>query len=152
MKLGSNMLGQWLGLARNERLPDLGERELAVLEVLWASGALPAQAVQSCMPGNPISLSTIQSTLERLFRKQLVVRSKQGRAYVYQAVVSRPQLIGGLLRDLARDVAGGELAPMVSGFLEYVAGENPELGPKLSRALDDEGVTGSSAAKGAGDD
>lgn len=135
MSIGTKTLGRWLGLNRGNRLPDLGERELAVLEVLWERGAKSSQAVQALMPGRPISLSTIQSTLERLFRKQLVSRTKSGRAYLYQASISRSQLIGGLLRDLAEDVAGGELAPMVSGFLHYVASEDPELGPKLSKAL-----------------
>ena len=135
MSIGTKTLGHWLGLKRGDRLPDLGERELAVLEVLWAGGAQSSQAVQGLMPGKPISLSTVQSTLERLFRKQLVSRTKAGRAYLYQASIGRSELIGGLLRDLARDVAGGELAPMVSGFLQYVASEDPELGPKLSKAL-----------------
>lgn len=125
-------------LSKAGRLPDLGERELAVLEVIWAYGEQSAQSVQEHMRANPISLSTIQSTLERLFRKELLKRSKVGRAYVYQPCVSRSQLIGGLIRDLAQDLAGGELAPMVSGFLEYVSTEDPELGPRISQALADE--------------
>jgi predicted transcriptional regulator len=142
MTATGNKLARWLGVERRERLPDLGERELAVLEVLWEQGRSSAQAVRGLMPGAPISLSTAQSTLERLHRKHLVHRVKQGRAYQYHAALSRSQLIGGLLRDLARDVAGGELAPMLSGFLDYVSGEAPELEPDVSRALGLARVTG----------
>jgi predicted transcriptional regulator len=131
----TNKLVRWLGVERPQRVPDLGERELAVLEVLWKHGRSSAQAVREHMPGAPISLSTAQSTLERLHRKQLLRREKQGRAYQYRAVLSRSELIGDLLRDLARDVAGGELAPMLSGFLDFVSGEAPELEPEVSRAL-----------------
>jgi predicted transcriptional regulator len=121
---------------RSHRLPDLGERELLVLEVLWASGEVTAQSVQRQMPDNDISLSTVQSTLERLHRKRLVERSKQGRAYCYHATVNRSQLISGLLRNMAHDVAAGDLAPMISGFLDYVSAEAPELTDDLSRSLD----------------
>jgi predicted transcriptional regulator len=117
-------------------MPDLGERELDVLEVLWAGGRRSAQEVRDALPGPVVSLSTVQSTLERLHRKELLRREKAGRAYRYEAQVTRSQLIGGMLRDLADDVAGGDVAPMLSGFLDYVAAEAPELGQSVSRALE----------------
>ena len=125
----------WLGANSARRMPDLGERELEVLEVLWIGGQRSAQSVRNALPGVAVSLSTVQSTLERLHRKELLVRNKDGRAYQYEALVTRSQLIGGLLRDLADDVAGGDIAPMLSGFLDYVASEAPELGPRVSQAL-----------------
>ncbi len=128
-------VARWFGARRQARLPDLGERELAALEVLWAAGSASAQAVQRDMAGPEVSLSTVQSTLERLHRKGLLRRVKRGRAYEYSALFDRTRLIGALLRDLAEDVAGGELAPMLSGFLDYVTGEAPELRPEVERAL-----------------
>ena len=126
---------EWLGANTAKRMPDLGERELDVLEVLWMGGQRSAQDVRNALPGAAVSLSTVQSTLERLHRKELLVREKAGRAYQYDAIVTRSQLIGCLLRDLADDVAGGDIAPMLSGFLDYVVSEAPELGPRVSRAL-----------------
>jgi predicted transcriptional regulator len=120
---------------QSQRLPDLGERELSVLEVLWASGEATAQSVQNLMPGHRISLSTVQSTLERLYRKRLVGRAKQGRAYRYHAMLSRSQLISGLLRNMAQQIAAGDLVPMISGFLNFVSAEAPELAGELSRSL-----------------
>ena len=132
---GKTKIVSWLGAVRARRVPDLGERELDVLEVLWAHGDSSAQEVHEALPGRAVSLSTVQSTLERLHRKDLLDRQKAGRAYRYQPCLSRAQLIGSLLRDLAADVAGGDIEPMLSGFLDYVAAEAPELGPGVSRAL-----------------
>ena len=132
---GSKKLASWLGSVPSRRVPDLGEREMDVLEVLWSRGDSSAQVVLDALPGPSVSLSTVQSTLERLHRKSLLEREKSGRAYVYRPVLTRTQLIGGLLRDLAEDVAGGDVAPMLSGFLDYVSAEAPELGPGVSRAL-----------------
>lgn len=109
------------------RTPSLGRRELAVLESLWDNGAQSAQSVRDGMRSNPIGLSTVQSTLERLHRKRLVRRTKRGRAYVYAARLERSELIRGLLHDIAAELAGGDPAPMISGFMDYLAdsGETP---------------------------
>ena len=128
-------LATWLGATASRRVPDLGEREMDVLDVLWSRGESSAQEVRETLPGKSVSLSTVQSTLERLHRKTLLEREKNGRAYRYRTRLTRTQLIGGLLRDLAEDVAGGDVAPMLSGFLDYVAAEAPELGPGVSRAF-----------------
>ncbi|MEE4173708.1 MAG: BlaI/MecI/CopY family transcriptional regulator [Xanthomonadales bacterium] len=135
MKRRKQSLTSWLGAVPSRRVPDLGEREMNVLEVLWSLGELSAQDVREALSGQSVSLSTVQSTLERLHRKALLEREKIGRAYRYRPLLTRTQLIGGLLRDLAEDVAGGDVAPMLSGFLDYVAAEAPELGPGVSRAL-----------------
>ena len=126
---------QWLTRKAQSRMPDLGARELSVLEVLWARDVATAQDVFEALPAG-VTLSTVQSTMERLCRKGLTVRSKQGRAYRYRVTLTREQLIGGLLRDLAADFAGGRLAPMVSGFVQYVAGEATDAESELRRALE----------------
>ncbi|MBN7798739.1 BlaI/MecI/CopY family transcriptional regulator [Parahaliea mediterranea] len=117
---------------RTQRTPALGERELAVLHALWlaqepenrrpdaADGALSAQQVLERMPGKPLALSTIQSTLERLCRKSLVDRRKQARAYLYRPLLERQELISSLLHDISQEVAGGDIASMVSGFMDYL--------------------------------
>lgn len=135
MKPLNDTVKHWLKRRSKGRMPDLGARELSVLELMWTQHDCSSQDVHAALPGRDISLSTVQSTLERLCRKGLVSRSKQGRAYRYRAELSREQLIGGLMRDLADDLAGGRLAPMVSGFIEYVADASGELPPELVCAL-----------------
>ncbi|WP_156762713.1 BlaI/MecI/CopY family transcriptional regulator [Woeseia oceani] len=123
-------------LRKSQRLPDLGERELLVLEVLWKGGDASAKRVRQQMPDNEISLSTVQSTLERLHRKGLVDRDKDGRAYRYRATLDKSQFIGHLMRDMAQSVTAGEMAPMISGFLRYVTDEGPEMLQDLSTSLE----------------
>lgn len=131
----------WLGIKRRAaRTPSLGERELAVLEVLWLQGALPAQEVMVALGATGVGLSTVQSTLERLTRKQLVQRHKQGRAFVYVASQDKRTLIGNLLRDIADELAGGEALPMISGFMEYLSTEAPAVSEQLGQALQDSGA------------
>jgi predicted transcriptional regulator len=143
VSLDSKFLQGWFGTAR-QRTPSLGERELAVLAVLWSDSPLTAQQVLDAMPDPDISLSTIQSTLERLHRKNVLSRQKQGRAFLYAPLMDRHALISSLLRDIADDLAGGELAPMVSGFIDFLGDD----GSRFASLLDGDRA----GADAAGDD
>lgn len=129
----------WLTTRRQgTTTPSLGARELAVLECLWRDGSLSALQVQRRMEHTGVRLSTVQSTLERLHRKQLVRRQKHARAYRYSAEIERRELVHSLLRDITREIAGGNVAPVVSGFMEYLAEADPALQTALSELLDAE--------------
>ncbi len=127
----------WLTTRRpTTRTPSLGGRELAILEVLWQHGSAPPQRVLEQLGDARIGLSTVQSTLERLYRKQLLTREKQARAYVYTPRVTRQALIASLLHDITAEISGGDIAPVVSGFMDYLGDEVPELHDALASALD----------------
>ena len=72
-----------------QQMPPLGTRELDVMKILWREGDLSAQQTLEILGNGSISLSTMQSTLERLHRKGLVERSKSGRLYLYTAEIGR---------------------------------------------------------------
>lgn len=116
------------GRERVGDVPVLGALEIEILRRLWAAAeALDARTVRDRLQGRSCSLSTVQSTLERLCRKRLIEREKLGRCYFYRSAVSREQLITRLLGDLADRLAGGDLEPFVSGFLDFVGESDPEL-------------------------
>src|SRR6266545_4001116 len=65
-------------------LARLGDLETAVLEHVWAAGPCDVKAVHRTLGSRRgITLNTVQSTMERLFRKGLLVREKVSHAYVY---------------------------------------------------------------------
>ena len=85
----------------NPNIPPLGELEVEVLDQIWSS----AEATVKEMHGQVgvergISLNTVQSTLDRLYRKGLLTRRKQGHAYCYRPCVSREALVGSLISDI----------------------------------------------------
>jgi predicted transcriptional regulator len=68
----------------------IGRLELAVLDRLWSGGPADVKSVHADVgAARGLTPNTIQSTLERLHRKGLAERSKEGRAYRYAARVSR---------------------------------------------------------------
>lgn len=100
----------------------LGELELGVMEALWDA---PHQDAKSLFEGMPkfrkSTLSTVQSTLERLYRKELVDREKRGHAYFYFASVSRSKLLGRIMGDVIHLLHDGRLETILSSFVNIAA-------------------------------
>ncbi|WFE67713.1 BlaI/MecI/CopY family transcriptional regulator [Thiomicrospira sp. R3] len=81
--------------------PLLGDLEVQVLECLWQlEQASVKEVYEQAGSARGISSNTIQSTLERLYRKDLLARSKQGREYIYTPQVTREDLMANLIHDV----------------------------------------------------
>lgn len=124
----------WLGAGRRAGAPSLGRRELTIMNVLWAHGELSAQQVLDHLGEVQLSVNTVSTTLERLTRKGLLARCRRARTYHYEALMDRRTLIGLLLHDIGEEIAGGELAPMVSGFVDFL-GRDPRGEAELRRLV-----------------
>ncbi len=125
-------IGQTLTLwfsqgAKNQPLPSLGARELDVIKCAWQHGEQTAQQMLTHFEHEALSLSTLQSTLERLHRKGLFSRRKCGRQYRYTCVMSQSEMISRMLEDIACQISDGDMAPMLSGIMDFVGEENSEL-------------------------
>ncbi|MDD5319800.1 MAG: BlaI/MecI/CopY family transcriptional regulator [Methylococcales bacterium] len=102
--------------------PYLGELEMAVLEHLWSHGEFDAKGVYSALgKTRGISHNTIQSTLERLFKKKLLDRQKISHAYVYQAVVNRDELMGRMINDVVKTLSKNNSDGMLAAFVDIAA-------------------------------
>jgi predicted transcriptional regulator len=104
----------------------LGQLELAVLDHLWSQGPAEVRAVHAAVgDARGISPNTVHSALERLVRKGLVLRRKQGRAHQYRAGLSRREWMAGRLGGLASEVPGTPAATLLAAFVDVAerAGE-----------------------------
>lgn len=82
----------------------LGELEKRVLQYLWETPEADAkQAHEALTKHQGGALNTIQSTLDRLYKKGLLTRHKQGHAYYYCAKVGREALIAQLIQSVTGD-------------------------------------------------
>ena len=95
----------------------LGELEKQVLEYLWKTQPADAKQVYRYFEKNRGgSLNTIQSTLERLFKKDLLGRVKHGHAYQYYPKVARHELIGQLIKSVTHDFVAEDENSVVAAF------------------------------------
>lgn len=103
-------------------LPLLGDLELAVIEHLWAVGARDAKTLHvEVGEARGITLNTIQSTVERLHRKQLVMREKFGHAYRYAPAFSRAEWRARVMAEAAGDLDDAQAQGVLAAFVDLVA-------------------------------
>jgi len=100
----------------------LGQLELAVLNYLWAHETCCVKSLHAAIGiQRGISLNTVQSTLERLFKKKLLSRIKVSHAYQYKAAVDRTQLLTRRLDDITSEIADGQTNFVLAAFIEFTA-------------------------------
>lgn len=115
-----------------ENLPALGDLEIAVLEHVWASGAADVKDTHAALGiARGISPNTVQSALERLFRKGLLDRVKSGHSYRYSARVGRDELVAGLINDVLGRF-GADRSAALAAFVDSA----DELDPDTLRELE----------------
>ena len=95
----------------------LGELEKLVLHYLWENKSADAKQVHAYFEKQRGgSYNTIQSTLVRLFKKDLLSRYKQGHAFQYQAKIKRHELIGQLITSVTSDFITKDETSLVAAF------------------------------------
>lgn len=113
---------------RRRPLPRLGELERAVLDRLWSHGPADVKAVhQAVGSARGIAPNTVQSTLDRLYRKGLADRSKLGRRHHYRARITRQEWVARTLESILETVPGAEERLLLASFVDLAerAGAGP---------------------------
>jgi BlaI family transcriptional regulator, penicillinase repressor len=89
----SGSLQSSYGLVESSRLPLLGELEARVLEVVWDRGGwLTTREVLAILTRERrLAYTTVMTILVKLWRKGLLERTKDGRAFAYHAVLTREE-------------------------------------------------------------
>ena len=100
-------------MAAHHRL--VTDTELEILKALWTlSEGTVREVLENLGPnGKDWAYTTAQTLLNRLQEKGCVESEKRGRAFVFRPTVSRDDLLGGSLDDLASRVCDGKALPLV---------------------------------------
>jgi predicted transcriptional regulator len=116
----------------------LGELEMAVLEHLWSNGELDTKGVHAVLgKARGISHNTIQSTLERLFKKKLLTRKKVSYAYVYQTAVARDELMGQMINEVVNTISKDNTDGMLAAFVDIAAHTDDAHLDKLEQLINE---------------
>jgi predicted transcriptional regulator len=126
-----------LSLLRRSPNTQLGPLEQQLLSALWTRGTA---TVRELLDGGDIKLAytTVMTTLDRLYKKQLLNRSAEGRAFRYAPRYTQEELekaaVGETIRQL---LASGATASLPLSYLVEAVGEHDaRLLDDLQRLLD----------------
>jgi predicted transcriptional regulator len=95
----------------------LGELEQRVMDVLWDASPLAVREVQRRVGRGKLAYTTIMTTLDRLYKKQLLARDKVGLAFVYRPAIDRDEyqrrVVEAAVAPLLEHGSGAVLAAFV---------------------------------------
>lgn len=115
----------------------LGDLERAVLEHLWTAAATPPgvtvrQVHDAVGLERGLAYTTVMTVLDRMAKKGLVTRERDGRAWRYTAAASREELTSESLHHALGELAGTERR---SALLHFLDESTPEELDELRAAL-----------------
>ena len=116
---------------------DVTDTELAILQVLWERGTATRREVTDALypGGDAAHYATVQKLLERLEAKECVRVDRGGAVLTFTPALSREDLIGRRLLDVAERLCGGSLTPLLLNLVRAKPLSVAELN-ELRSALD----------------
>jgi len=117
-------------------LDRLGELETELMERVWARTEVSVRDLHDDMQGR-LAYTTLMTTLDRLYKKGLLQRRKEGKAYFYAATLSERQyqesltqhFFGMVLNDRRHSSA------VLSRFVEAVTEADREMLDQLDEIV-----------------
>ena len=114
----------------------LGHLELTVMQILWDCGESNVRDVAGRLD-RPLAYTTVMTTLDRLFKKGLLARRKEDRAFVYSPKYSRGEWdvkrTGELINGLLAPDRSGEI--LISCLVDAVGQHDATLLDELERKI-----------------
>lgn len=122
--------------AKKPVIEPLGHLEAEVMESVWRNGPVTAREVCDQLERRkPRAYTTIMTTMDRLHRKGLLSREKEGLAWRYAAVLSREEFARASADGLARDILEGHGDVGLAAFVDAAAEVDEELLERLAELV-----------------
>jgi BlaI family penicillinase repressor len=104
----------------------ISDAESLVMDVVWRGrSGMPAEEVIAALVSEQRwQEATIKTLLNRLLKKGALSASKDGRRYLYTAVLKRDQWVSSESTSMVERLFGGRVAPLVAHF-----GKHRKLSP-----------------------
>jgi len=112
-------------------LPDLGELEHEVMQLVWARGSITAEKAREEL-ARPLKESTVRTVLRRLEDKGYVTHTVEGRTYHFAPAAARGAVAAMAVQRIVNWFCNGSLEEVLIGMVDHA-----ELDPKQLQALSD---------------
>lgn len=105
------------------------------MDVLWNEHPLSVREVKDRLRRTKPAYTTVMTTLDRLYKKGLLARTKNGIAFVYQPAIDRAEyqrrVVHAALAPLLEQGAG----PVLAAFVDVAAGSDADNLAQLERLI-----------------
>ena len=118
-------------------MDSLGELEQRSMREIWRRGESSVGDLSTSF-GEIYAYTTLMTTLDRLYKKGLLSRRKQGRAFLYTSVYSIEEMERGIAQDVIAkllDTTIGRAEPLLACIVDSVSDRDRDLLDELERLV-----------------
>ena len=114
----------------------LGRLEREVLEQTWQRDEVSVRDIFLAFEER-IAYTTLMTTLDRLYKKHLLTRRKDGRAFLYSPAFSRDELDHGIREDVIDGLFSDShrIQPLLACIVDTVSERDREMLDELDRLV-----------------
>ena len=98
----------------------LGDLETRVMEVVWGEHPISVRAACERLGGDS-AYTTIMTTMDRLHKKRLLKRRKDGHAFLYEPAMDRAEYQKRVVEAALTPLLEQGAAPVLAAFVEVAA-------------------------------
>ncbi|MBX2874446.1 MAG: BlaI/MecI/CopY family transcriptional regulator [Saprospiraceae bacterium] len=108
----------------------LDDLQLKIMQVLWREGEVGVSGIQEQLKAKEdreLAITTLNTVLQRLYKRGIVNYRKEGRQYIYRAEVTEKQTQASMATSLIDKLFKGKSSVLVNHLLESSAFDQDEL-------------------------
>ncbi len=116
----------------------LGDLERRVIEELWRRGGEASVRDLHGVFADTLAYTTVMTTLDRLYRKGILERRRDGRAFLYRPRLTREEFEGQVASDMIDGLLGlvdARPQPVLLSIVDAVSRRDSELLDELERLV-----------------
>jgi BlaI family transcriptional regulator, penicillinase repressor len=102
----------------SDDLPDLGELEREVMQLVWAHAPATAEQVRELLVDRPLKESTVRTVLRRLEDKGYVTHTVEGRTFLFSAAEKRSAVAAKAVKRIMDWFCNGSLEEVLVGMVD----------------------------------
>jgi len=110
----------------DDRLPELGDLEHEVMQLVWAHGPVTAEVVRERL-SRRLKESTVRTVLRRLEEKGYANHTVDGRTYVYQAAEPRAKVAAKAVQRIVDWFCNGSIEEVLVGMVDNAMLDQQQL-------------------------
>ena len=110
----------------DDSLPELGDLEHEVMQLVWAHGPITAEEVREKLTRR-LKESTVRTVLRRLEDKGYTRHSVDGRTYVYHAAEPRGQVAAKAVKRIVDWFCNGSVEEVLVGMVDNAMLDQKQL-------------------------
>lgn len=116
----------------------LGDLEKPVMDVLWDRGEVTGREVfEEIGRGRALAFTTILTVLDRLLKKGLIQRTKQGKVFVYTPAMSRDAFVRQVSQEVLQGIMDISASSAATSFVDILYKTSPEEIERLSTLIEE---------------